>query len=109
MTPNAAATLGMVFYELATNAVKYGALAVGNGHLDIAWQVHGTADNACVKLVWIESGGTTVPADIAAGFGVTFIRRTTEYELRGSAEMEPVPGGLRWALEFPMAQNVQHT
>ena len=103
MTPNATATLGMVLYELATNAVKYGALAQSAGHLDVAWQIDGQ-----VRMTWTESAGKTAPADMAGGFGVNFIKRIIEYEMQGKADMEPADGGLRWTLEFPMSQNVQH-
>jgi two-component system CheB/CheR fusion protein len=108
MTPSAAATLGMVLYELATNAVKYGALSQSSGHLEVAWQLQGSSPVDRVALTWTESGGTTAPKDLAGGFGVNFVKRSFEYEMQGTATMEPVPGGLRWTLRFPISQNVQH-
>jgi len=107
MAPNAAATLGMVFYELATNAVKYGALTVKGGHLDIAWQIAGSTPTDRLLLTWTESGGKTAATDMGRGFGVGFVMRSIEYELQGKAAMEPTPGGLRWTLEFPVPLNVQ--
>ena len=107
MMPNAAATLGMVLYELATNAVKYGALSAPSGHLEVAWQVAGSAPSQRVELSWTESGGKPVPKELKDGFGLIFITRSIEYELQGKAEMKPASDGLRWTLEFPVAQNVQ--
>lgn len=109
LTPNAAATLGMVIYELATNATKYGALSRSSGRLDVAWQLVGPTQGGRIELTWTESGGRDVPRDITPGFGLNFITRSIEYEMQGKAEREPAPGGLRWTIEFPAAQNVQRT
>jgi two-component system CheB/CheR fusion protein len=109
LTPNAAATLGMVIYELATNAVKYGTLAQRSGRLDVQWQLVGPTQGGRVELVWTESGGREVARELTPGFGLNFITRSIEYEMQGKAEREPAPGGLRWTMEFPVAQNVQRT
>ena len=104
--PNGASTLGMVFYELATNAVKYGALAGPGGHLDVSWRIVSASPSHHVALVWTESGGRTAPKDVASGFGINFIKRSIEYEMQGNAGLEPGPGGVRWTLEFPVPQNL---
>jgi two-component system CheB/CheR fusion protein len=109
LMPNAAATLGMVFYELATNAVKYGALAQPAGRLDVAWQLVGPPDASRVELVWTEAGGREMARDVVPGFGLNFIARSIEYEMQGKAAWEPASGGLRWTIGFPAAQNVQPT
>lgn len=108
MTPSAAATMGMVLYELATNAVKYGALSRSSGHLDVSWKIEGSSPPHRVRLIWTESGTETAPKDLSAGFGVNFIQRSFEYEMQGTAAMESAPDGLRWILQFPIQQNVQH-
>jgi two-component system CheB/CheR fusion protein len=108
MTPSAAATLGMVLYELATNAVKYGALSHPAGHLAVSWRLEGSLPADRVTLTWTESGGTTPPKELAGGFGVNFVKRSFEYEMQGTAGMEPIDGGLRWTLQFPISQNVQN-
>jgi two-component system CheB/CheR fusion protein len=109
LTPSAAATLGMVIYELATNATKYGALSQPSGRLDVAWQLVGPTHGGRVELTWTESGGREIPRDLTPGFGLNFITRSIEYEMQGKAEREPAPGGLRWTVEFPAAQSVQRT
>jgi len=109
LTPSAAATLGMVIYELATNAGKYGALSQPSGRLDVAWQLVGPVQGGRVELVWTESGGREVVRDLTPGFGLSFITRSIEYEMQGKAERGPAPGGLRWTIEFPAAQNVQRS
>ena len=43
LPPKAAITLAVVFHELATNAVKYGALAAEDtGRIEIAWKTEAT-------------------------------------------------------------------
>jgi len=106
MAPNPAATLGMVFYELATNAVKYGSLSTPGGRVDVSWQVAAAAPANRVTLIWAESGGKPIGEMGKPGFGTRFVARSIEYELQGRAEMEPAAAGIRWKLEFPIHQNV---
>ncbi len=69
---NAATSLALILHELATNAVKYGALANGSGTLDVAC----TADEDDVVLLWTERGGATVsePGE-HRGFGTKLVAR----------------------------------
>jgi two-component system CheB/CheR fusion protein len=106
MTPNAAATLGMVFYELATNAAKYGALSRPGGRVEVTWRTE-SASPERVIVSWRETGGKPFDRSAPAGFGTTFVKRSIEYELQGTAEMEPAKDGVRWTLQFPVEQNVQ--
>jgi two-component system CheB/CheR fusion protein len=62
LRPSAALALGLVLHELATNAVKYGALSVGTGYVTVMWGVEdggGHGDRAERRLVlrWREGGG----------------------------------------------------
>jgi two-component system CheB/CheR fusion protein len=106
LAPNPAATLGMVFYELATNAVKYGGLSTPGGRVDVSWEVAAASPANRVALIWAESGGKPVGEMGKPGFGTRFVSRSIEYELQGKAEMEPATAGIRWKLEFPVHQNV---
>jgi two-component system CheB/CheR fusion protein len=106
MAPNAGATLGMVFYELATNALKYGGLSTPGGRVDVNWELAAASPANRVVLIWAESGGKPAGEMGEAGFGTRFVGRSVEYELQGKAEMEPSPRGIRWKLEFPVHQNV---
>ena len=72
LTPNAAATLGLVFYELATNAIKYGACRPTAGRRVVALGRSAAGDH--VELEWTKSGGPAVPAARSTnGFGPNFI------------------------------------
>lgn len=105
LTPNTASTMGMVIYELATNAVKYGALSDRAGRIRITWQCD--RDAGRLRLSWIEEDGPPVNRPLSGGFGAGFIGRSVEYELDGKAELDPRPAGVRCHLEFPLDGNIQ--
>jgi two-component system CheB/CheR fusion protein len=105
LTPNAAATLGLVFYELATNASKYGGLAAG-GHVELSWRIE-PDPNPAVVIEWAEMGGPPIAGPLQDGFGIRFIKRSVEYELGGKADPQLGPTGLRWVLTFPVQRNIQ--
>jgi two-component sensor histidine kinase len=66
-------TLALVVHELATNSLKYGALSVPTGTLDISC----TAPSDEVVLLWTERGGPHVEAPAAAaGFGSRLLTRS---------------------------------
>jgi two-component system, chemotaxis family, CheB/CheR fusion protein len=106
LTPNAAATLGLVFYELATNAAKYGSLSA-DGRVDIDWRVDRNPGGDRLAIEWSETGGPAIDGPIEEGFGTGFIKRSTEYELNGTADLQLGPAGLRWTLTFPLQRNIQ--
>ena len=85
-----ATTLALVFHELATNSLKYGALSVDAGSLDLSCDEDGDA----LTLKWIERGG---PAIVAApnqvGFGSKLVERSVSQQLGGSIQSEWLPEG----------------
>src|SRR5262249_16338691 len=93
LTPNAAATMGMVFYELATNAAKYGAWSEREGVVNLSWHILAGGDDDNVSISWMESGTQHDAASRPEGFGTGLIRRIVEYELGGRVELEPAPSG----------------
>jgi two-component system, chemotaxis family, CheB/CheR fusion protein len=105
----AATTLGMVLYELATNAEKYGAWSRPGGVVDITWKRSRPedGDGEMIELIWMEHGDLKQEEPHPAGFGTTFITRSLEYELRGKAVLDFGPQGLRCMIVFPAAGNLQ--
>jgi PAS domain S-box-containing protein len=87
--------VAMALHELATNAVKYGALSNGGGRVSIAWE--GQANR--VKLIWQESGGPMVSPPKQKGFGSHLIERAFGGQL-GSAQLVFSPQGLSCILEI---------
>lgn len=96
-----AAALGMVFFELASNAAKYGALSVDTGRVEVSWNV---VKPGMLSISWKELGGPAVEEPSRRNFGTTFIQQSLEYELRGSVELNFRPTGLECLLEIPLAR-----
>jgi len=66
--PRAVLFLSLLLHELATNAVKYGALSVEGGTVAIKWEVKSGTDPTFV-LSWEEHGGPEITAPQRPGFG----------------------------------------
>ncbi len=77
----AATALSLVFHELATNSLKYGALSMDTGSLDLS----GLTDDDEVTLTWTERGGPAVePPNDAGGYGSKLLNRSVSGQLGGS-------------------------
>ncbi|MBF0887945.1 MULTISPECIES: HWE histidine kinase domain-containing protein [Gluconobacter] len=70
--PDTATSFSMALHELATNAVKYGALSVPDGKVSLSWTITGA--EAVMTLKWRETGGPPVTAPKRTGFGVRLLR-----------------------------------
>lgn len=68
--PRAALSTSLLVHELATNAVKYGALSNDDGIVDIRWSTNGDD----LSLIWTERDGPVVVQPTAKGFGSKLIR-----------------------------------
>ena len=101
LTPAGALALGMAVHEMATNAVKYGALSVPEGVVRISWTVEHRLDTEELSLTWTESGGPAVSPPTRRGFGMTLIERGFAHELSGKALVEFAPGGVVATLRAP--------
>jgi PAS domain S-box-containing protein len=102
LAPQRALLLAMVMHELATNAVKYGALSVPAGKLRVAWHVTNTDGGQKLLIDWEESGGPPVKPPQRRGFGSRLAERAIEQELGGSARIEFAPSGVRCHFEIPL-------
>jgi len=69
LTAEAAQAIGLALHELATNAVKHGALSVARGMLSVSWQVDQVRNPRALELDWRERAGpaVTVPKRTASG------------------------------------------
>lgn len=92
LTPRAANALSLALHELATNAVKFGALSVESGHVELRWK---RLPEGGFELSWSESGGPTVSPPVRRGFGSTLLEQVTGRELNGEAAIEYRPSGVR--------------
>lgn len=91
LSPKAVQPIGLLIHELATNAVKYGALSVNRGRVDIKWELKG---NDKLFLNWRESNGPPVSAPSQKGFGSSLITTVTGLQLGGDVEIDWHPKGI---------------
>jgi len=100
LNANSALLLTMALHELATNAVKYGALSNKSGRVTIGWEMLPDIQ-ARARLTWRESGGPPVEPPSRKGFGSVLIERTLE-DQQGGSRVEYRPQGVVCTLEFPL-------
>ena len=94
LTPNRALSLALAMHELATNAVKYGALSQEGGRIGVRWQVRERPGTRSLELEWRESGGPPVTPPLRRGFGSRLIERSLSRELHGEVSLDFEPSGL---------------
>jgi PAS domain S-box-containing protein len=100
LTANKALLLTMVLHELGTNAVKYGALSIEQGRVDVAWQkVRG--DRPALRIEWRESGGPSVTPPTRRGFGSRMISAALQGS-DGNVAFEYRPEGLRVSIDLAL-------
>lgn len=100
----AAEVLTLALHELATNAVKFGALASPMGSIKLRWTLAEENDARWLTLVWEETGvrvATLAPR--REGFGTELIERRIAYELRGRGSLRLQPGGVYCEISVPIA------
>lgn len=97
--PRAALSMSLALHELATNAVKYGALSNEAGFVAVDWSVTSKADGSAFTLTWRETGGPPAPVSDRKGFGSRLILRVLPMELGGAARVDYGAAGLIFTLE----------
>lgn len=104
LKPEAAQNIGLAINELATNAVRFGALSNDQGRIEIEWSVD-PLENAGrrLHLTWNELGGPTVAPPARQGFGHKVVERVAARALDGNVNLTFAPTGLQWALHIPTA------
>jgi len=95
----AATSVALLFHELATNAAKYGALSVPEGH--VLLQTRNDGDR--FVLTWTEVNGPPVEESPArAGFGSSLATLSVEGQLGGRLERQWRTEGLRVVADLPV-------
>jgi PAS domain S-box-containing protein len=102
LTPRMALALAMALQELATNAIKYGALSNATGRVEIAWKLDRSAAEPRLRLRWSEAGGPAVEAPRRRGFGSRLIERSLARDLNGEVALAFEPAGLVCTVDAPI-------
>ena len=94
----AAQGMALALHELATNAVKHGALSTGSGEVRVTWAREGEL----LKLRWEERGGPAAAKPRRSGTGIKVLDRAFGGALGGRTVLDWTTAGLRCCLELPL-------
>jgi two-component sensor histidine kinase len=93
LPPKAAIAVALAMHELATNAVKYGALSNADGYVTFTWTLSRSGRRRDLEMVWREVDGPRVTPPTRAGFGTRLIERGLASDLNGEVRtFYPVDG-----------------
>ncbi|MFZ0267611.1 PAS domain S-box protein [Caulobacter sp.] len=96
--PHAVQPLSLLIHEMATNAVKYGALSVAEGRVRVEWRI---LPNQALELRWSEHGGPVVNEPASRGFGSTLVREVATRQLAGLLDIAWPVDGVRLVATLP--------
>lgn len=100
--PDRIQTLALAIHELATNAVKYGALSHESGNLDITWRVQRQDDKDHLVIDWEETGLPVVPDATHRGYGRELIENALALTLRAKTTLEFRQDGIACHIDVPL-------
>jgi PAS domain S-box-containing protein len=104
LSPHQAVSVSLVLHELATNAVKYGALSVPTGGISVSWNAAVDGMGArYATLLWQEHGGPPVVPPSRRGFGTRLVERSFGSEGGGRARVEYLPEGARCVIGLTLS------
>jgi two-component system CheB/CheR fusion protein len=107
--PKAAETFALAIHELATNAIKYGALSQPSGRVEVSWRVDDAADPTQLVFEWREKGGPRIEPPKRKGFGTELLEKTLAFELKGKTMLTYNASGLHCTIAIPLNRRVVHT
>jgi two-component system, chemotaxis family, CheB/CheR fusion protein len=103
VVPRIALAMGMAVHELTTNAVKFGAMSVPEGRVDVSWSVEGNAADRQLVLTWAERNGPAVVKPSRRGFGMALVERAFAHDVEGEARVDFRPEGVTATMRAPLS------
>jgi len=101
LAPRQALSLTLAINELATNALKYGALSAPCGTVDVSWSTSASGGPSFV-FAWREHGGPTVTEPTRVGFGSRVIKDFMASDFGGHVRLSFKPSGVVCELTAPL-------
>lgn len=98
LAPRCALAMSLALHELTTNAIKYGALSVDAGRVDVRWTATPGDRETAFALSWTESGGPSVTQPTRTGFGSGMIQRALSGYVGGATTLAYDPAGVVFTL-----------
>ena len=102
LTSGATVSMALALHELATNAVKHGALRVEGGRVDVSWHV---GEGRSLEFLWRETGSPGISLPTHQGFGTRLLRAVSR-ELGGRVDVEPTRDGYSCRWRVPLTDKV---
>lgn len=99
LAPRQYISLSMILHELATNAIKYGALSVPDGHVELSWAIDG---GTSLLLDWTETSSLRIAPPSRQGFGSRMIAMSARKGLRGRSITSWRDDGVQFSLTFDL-------
>jgi two-component sensor histidine kinase len=99
-----AVPVGMALHELTTNAVRYGALSVPEGYVELRWGVGEVKGVRKLHFDWTEYGGPPVAEPQRQGFGSTLLQRVLPMQCNAEVEVRYDQAGLRFRMDAPLIE-----
>ena len=103
LAPKEAEMMSLAIHELATNAVKFGALSQSQAKIRIVWDITFQFGVRLLRFEWLEAGVEAACASSAPGFGSELIERLIARELKGEGKMTFLPDGVHCTIEIPLS------
>lgn len=104
LSPALALSLSLGFHELATNAIKYGALSCKEGTVSISWVTSRQEQRKHVRIEWRELDGPPVAAIDRKGFGTRMLERLLGPKSAGTVTITFEPTGLVCVFEVDLGE-----
>jgi len=102
-----AETISLAIHELATNALKYGALLDHHGRISVEWdRARANGKDDLLDLKWVETGLREPPNPTREGFGHELLLRTLPYDLRAETRIDFTDQGMRFTMRMPLRPDV---
>jgi len=100
--------LSLVLHELATNALKYGALTQPQGRIVVSWELDGAAvKSPRFRMSWREVDGPAIERPKRTGFGTEVISEAPKHGLGAQVTLAYDPTGLKWSIDIPADRAIQ--
>ncbi len=110
LTAQQAQTIALAIHELATNAVRFGALSTSDGAIRLHAELRedsGHGSERTLEFTWVETGGPRVTKPRRIGFGSVMLERILAQQHGGTAELDWLPTGLRFHASLPLTGDAE--
>jgi two-component sensor histidine kinase len=99
-----AVPVGMALHELASNAIRHGALSVPQGTVEVTWSLKKVESKRKLLLEWKERGGPPVQTPQQRGFGSTLLERVLAMQANAEVQTAYDREGLAFRMEAPLVE-----